>query len=855
MSRVILVLAVFMIAGTAAAQTPPAAVDVSGVVRDQTGAVLAGAAVQLVRANGTIAASTTADAAGAFRFETVAPAQYELRATYEGFKPASVRVRVGGRSPGAQTLVLRLADLTQEITVSNGAAQVEARASNNVDAVTVDQSLLESLPVFDNDYIASVSRFLDSGSIGTGGVTVVVNGMEVNALNVSASAVQQIRINQDPYSAEYARPGRGRIEILTKPGSQQYHGETFLIVRDARFNARPPFSPTKPAEQRRIVDGFLGGPIGHSGKTVFMLSANDHLQDQQAVVYALGLDGIIHDALRQRSGEARVTGSITRQVSERNTFSIRPNYQYELDENRNVGGTTLASAATSFRHHEQQVTFTQQTIVRPTLINQFQMLVGHEREPTTSRSADRGIVVAGAFTGGGGQVDLVRTETHMNLTESLGWTRGRHFVQAGLQLPDWSRRGFFDRSDFGGTFYFGSLDAYASHQPYAFTQQQGNGDIAFLEKQIGAYIKDDWQIRPGLSLSAGLRYDWQNYFHDSNNFAPRVSLAFTPGTAKKDVIRIGAGLFNDRSGAVAIADLLQSRPGGLTRYVITNPGYPEPFGSATPASTAASQVRSIVQLVPDVQIPQTLQYSVGVDHQLQKTTTVSLTYTGSRGYHLFRSRDVNAPPPPQYLARPNPAFGAVRQIESTGRQVSQSLQTTLRGRVTRWFSGQMQYTLSRAENDTSGIGSYPANDYDLTGEWARADFDRRHRFLVIGRVNPGSFVDLGVSLTTTSAAPYNETLGGDLYNNGRGRARPAGVPRNSLDAAPSTALDLRVSREIKLRGGGKDERAVIFGVDAFNVLNHVNYGTFVGTVGSPLFGQPVSARAARQLQFSARLKF
>src|SRR4029077_19004715 len=107
---------------------------------------------------------------------------------------------------------------------------------------------------------------LDSGSLGNGGVTVVVNGMEVNALNVSASAVAQIRINQDPYSAEYSRPGRGRIEILTKPGSQDYHGETNLIFRDSRFNSRNAFAATKPPEQRHIFEGFLGGPLGKSGK-------------------------------------------------------------------------------------------------------------------------------------------------------------------------------------------------------------------------------------------------------------------------------------------------------------------------------------------------------------------------------------------------------------------------------------------------------------------------------------------------------------------------------------------------------------------------------------------------------------
>jgi hypothetical protein len=249
-----------------------------------------------------------------------------------------------------------------------------------------------------------------------------------------------------------------------------------------------------------------------------------------------------------------------------------------------------------------------------------------------------------------------------------------------------------------------------------------------------------------------------------------------------------------------------------------------------------------------------VQYSVGLDHQLQKTLTVSLTYTGARGYHMFRSRDVNAPPPPLYLARPDSAYGAIRQVESTGRQETDSLQVTVRGRVSRSFNGQMQYTLSRGYNDTNGIGSFPANDYDLSGEWARADFDRRHRFNLLGRTQMFKVFDLGIGLSMNSGGPYNETLGLDLFNNGRGRARPAGVPRNSLETTAFASFDLRASRDLKL-GAGKDARAITLGFDAFNVLNHVNYGSFVGTSSSPLFGQPVSARAARQLQFSARMKF
>ena len=301
-------------------------------MQDQTGAVLTGATVDLV-AGGRVVQSVATDDGGAFHVDGVAPGTYELRAHFEGFKDSSSRVRVGSRAPSPQRLVLDLASIAQDVTVSNVAAGVKASASGNQDAVTLDQEMLSALPVLDRDLIATASQFLDPAALG-GGVTIVVNGMEVSALNVSAAAVSQIKINQDPSSAEYSRPGRGRIEILTKPGSQQYHAEFNTLIRNGHLSARNAFASAKPQEQRQSVEKFFGGPIGHDGKTMFMLSANDEHDANQAYIHAIGPDGPIDGQLPHTSGEAR--------------------------------GTTLASAATTFKHHEQQVASTQQTIFRPT---------------------------------------------------------------------------------------------------------------------------------------------------------------------------------------------------------------------------------------------------------------------------------------------------------------------------------------------------------------------------------------------------------------------------------------------------------------------------------------------------------
>ena len=222
--------------------------------------------------------------------------------------------------------------------------------------------------------------------------------------------------------------------------------------------------------------------------------------------------------------------------------------------------------------------------------------------------------------------------------------------------------------------------------------------------------------------------------------------------------------------------------------MITDPGYPDPFASA---AAAASQPPSIVRLAPDVQIPQTR----AVQRRARSSAAESADAVGdlhrrARLSHV-PSRDVNAPPPPLYLTRPDPAYGAVRQVESTGRQATDSLQVTLRGKVTRWFNGQMQYTLSRADNDTNGIGSFPANDYDLSGEWARADFDRRHRFVTARPVTGVKVVDLGVGLTMNSAGLTPRRSAATLTTTAaaaRGRPASRATVSNAGDLA---SLDLR----------------------------------------------------------------
>jgi hypothetical protein len=832
-------------------------VTISGTVLDPGQAGVLGAKVTLKRVDSNQVRATNADASGAFQFDRIPQGNYEVRIEHEGFKPYLSRFRVGNQPPRPMSVVLALADVQQQVTVGDQLTQVSTNTSDNLDTVTMNRQALDDLPIFDQDYIATMSRFLDASSVGTNGVTLVVDGVEATRAGVSASAIQEVKINQDPYSAEYPRPGKGRIEIITKPGSSEFHGTFNFLFRDYHLNARDPFALVRPPEQRRIFEGSLTGPLGRGKKTTFLISANREEEDAQATVFALGPLGELRETVPTPQQNTELGGSLNHQFGDNHLISIRGMYTDRTIRNQGVGGLTLPEAGTNFEDREDLFSFNQRGFITKKWFIQFRFYAARQHTPTNSINPGPKIVVLGAFTGGGAQGDRLQTENHITLNEILVWTGNKHTIRTGINVPDLSRRGLDDNTNTAGTYTFSTLQDYQQNHPFSLLKQSGNGHVVFIEKVFGGFFQDEYRVLPNLQISYGVRYDWQNYLHDNDNFAPRLSFAYAPGKSRKTVIRAGAGFFYDRTGPSPIFDLIRYDGSRLLQYLVTNPLYPDPF---------ALGPTSVVRLDPTVRTPYTIQYGTAVERQLGKTTTLSVNYTGLRGVHLFRSRDVNAPPPPFYLGRPDSNLSVWRQIESSGDLESQSLEFGLRGNVTRYFVGMVQYTLGRADNNVggtttggsrmSGINSFPANNYDLSGEWSRADFDQRHRFNLLGTVTPGKYFKLGAALSLYSGQPYNETTGRDDNNDGLANDRPPGVRRNSLQGPGYAELDLRWSRDFFLAPAKKDKGpTVTLGLDAFNVLNHVNYISYVGVLSSPFFGKPISAQPPRRLQVSFRFRF
>jgi len=821
---------------------------IEGQVVDPSGAALYDAQVWVARNGWERTVMTDAD--GRFRFSGLPPATYDLRIRHQHFTSVQRRVKAGA---GITTLrvVMRLEEVREQITVADSAVAVSTDAGNNAGMVRLDGAALDALPALDDDVLAAAARFLDDPLIGTGEPALIVDGLETDKLGVSRSAIQEVRVNRDPYSAEFFRSGRGRIEVITKQEPAEFHGSLRLRLRDYHLDARNAFADRRPEQQRRGYEGHITGPLGRSRRHSFLLSAEHDDDQSRSLIYARTPQGLVQDQAPAPERETEFSARWNYRPVPEKRWSLRYEWEREAEQNQGVGGFNLPDLAASQTGLERALYIDHQAFLSTRSLAQFQGRLRYESAVTDSlRTGMPRIVVEDAFATGSAQEHSFASELRGEFSGVISWSGERHYLRAGTSLRDAGRRGVNDRGGRIGEFRFSSLEDYAAQRPFSFTRQEGDGRAVFFQQEHGFFVQDQWKPRPNLSLGLGLRYDRQTYPSDNNNLAPRLSVAWSPGASGRLVLRGGAGLFYDeiRSGAIRETLLLDGRH--LRRLIVTEPGYPDPFGAG---GTVVSPPPVLVRFASGLRSPYLIHSSFAVERQLFSKATLSVSFNSVEGRKLFRSRDVNPPLGPDSV-RPDPAASVIRQIESSAGLRARSVQIALRGQAAGWLSGVVRYTAGRAYNDTGGMDALPANSLDLSGEWARANNDRLHRFLVAGNLEIKSLFRLGVTLEASSGRPYSLTTGTDDNRDGSASDRPAGVPRNSLTGPGAFDLDVRWSRDFRLGSAAEGPVASLV-LDAFNALNQVNPAGYVGNLSSPFFGRAVAARSARRMQVGLRLRF
>src|SRR5260370_21542948 len=339
-----------------------------------------------------------------------------------------------------------IAAVVESLNVEGSGEQVSTDAGENVDAITIGSQQIENLAMIDRDVIAALMRLMGPAT-GAGGASLTVDGMPSTERGIPLSEIQQVIINSNPYSAEFARPGKGRIEIITKSGSLKYHGSFYFGLRDYRLDARNAFAIKRPPQQREQLEANLSGPLLTDKKSAFSLNfgrTQDHLEPS---VYAFGLDGPILENASRRQTTTYFSAQYTRRMGD-NALSFRYSDFDWSDKGQSTGGFVLPEAGTILTSRYHQLLSSYRSVIRPKLLNEFSMRARSEDSRNGSLfSGVRKIVVTDAFTAGGAQVDTNGTNSRLEFSDLLSWSHGRHLFRGGVSTPAFGRVGLPDLSN------------------------------------------------------------------------------------------------------------------------------------------------------------------------------------------------------------------------------------------------------------------------------------------------------------------------------------------------------------------------------------------------------------------------
>ena len=517
--------------------------SVSGVITDSTGALIPGATITLTGSDGK-QQTVSSDGEGRYNLPRIPAGQYTMRVTSPGFSVAeglSIKVDAGRTTTRNVQMALAVVEQRVEVTTTG---TVNTEPSNNASALTISGSALQSLSD-DPDDLAQDLQLLAGPSTGPEGGEIYVDGFS-GAKLPPKSAIREIRVNQNPFSAEYDRLGYGRVEIFTKPGADQLHGELRFNIGDSIFNSRNPFAPIKPDYQRRMIDGSIGGPIGKRTSFTFQVERRDI--GQAALINALVLDSALNTVPYRASilnprTNTEISGRLDFQLSTNHTLVARYDWEKNLLENAGLDTFSMPSQAYNVDAREHVLQLTETAILGPSAVNEVKFQYRRSHDTNQAVSADPAVQVLDAFTAGGTSMSLNRLlENRYELQELLSFSKGQHTLRFGGRFRA-IQESNASGSNYNGVFTFTTLDAYriteaglrAGLTP-AEIRAQGGGASQFAlgagdpmarvnQFDIGVFLQDDWRLRSNLTLSTGLRFEKQTNIDDWHSWAPRIALA------------------------------------------------------------------------------------------------------------------------------------------------------------------------------------------------------------------------------------------------------------------------------------------------------------------------------------------
>lgn len=795
--------------------------DLGGQVKDQLGAVVVGAKITLISQQND-QQTTTTDGNGQYLFKRISTGKYLLQIQQVGFALYKTDVQIN--SSKNLDVVLEVKLETEEVEIPSETTKPNISPDENKDALVFRELDLDALPD-DPEALEAALKTLAGTAVGPDGGEIFIDGFSSRNLPPKSS-IREIRINRNPFSAEFDRIGYGRIEIITKAGKTDLEGSFFLRFNDDVLNARNPFALTRPPFQSNRYGGDISGSFLKK-KASFFIDVDRRNVKDSAVVNAIIVDEQFNIVplrqIVQSPEQATFLNARTDfQINPNNTLSLRYGLTAKVDENEGVGDFALFEQAYNSSNTNQTFQLAQTSVIKQKIINELRFQFERYARRTESDSSAPVIVVSDSFIGGDSPIGLTSfTENRWELSDNLTFAPNVHTIRLGVRTRGVNLKDI-SPSNFNGTFIFTGgfaprlangqivfgtngqpiLDFVSSIERYRRTlffrgqglspieiRQRGGGASQFSinggnpkteisQFSLSGYVQDDWRLCPNFGLSFGLRFETQTNIDRNFDLAPRISFAWSRQTGKKEklttVVRGGFGIFYSRFGENLVLDAAKFDGNHLQRFVVTDTNVLDGFVDVPRVQdlNGIGQPLTTRQIAANLRSPRSFHTAFSLEQQLPVNSVLTVTYSELRVRDALRSRNINAPFFGT-LQRPLAGLGDIYQYESSGRFNSQRLSFTFSTRFWKFTNLFFRYDLNSAKSDTDGATSFPINQFDLSSEYGRSALDVRHTFSLSAFFNAPFGIRFSPLIVAASGRPFNITIGQDLNGDSIFTERPA----------------------------------------------------------------------------------
>ena len=942
MFKKLIAVAAFVAAVSFAQQT-----GITGRVTDPSGATIAAAVVTLTAEDGA-KSDTVSNAQGVYQFPALRAGKYVLRFQAPGFAVAERTFPVLVGQLATVEVALPLAQANATIAVEAMAETIDTNSSTV--AGEVSPAEVSKLPLNGRNYLqlaAMVPGITSNdvtnsplGATGGGKIQINVDGQQVTQNSASdgfgepqysQDAIDQFQIITNRFDATLGRSARIQVNVQTKSGTNQFHGTLYGYFRNDAFNASDSVAHRVLPFSDQQFGGTVGGPI-KKNKLFFLFAYEGERQPSTIFDTPTGFGGLSYTFANQLKTSSYLLHSDWL-INASNRISVRATgYTWHVPFN-NVTGSASPTRATDSTRTSYAVLGTWNSTISPSVVNELKIGLNHFDWQNTPYLQTPEYRLPTITVGAPYNYPQQLGQSTNQYRDDLFWLKGNHSFKLGMDYLHTPYSGNFGQNTRGTVLSFSSgVSALnlatvfptwddpktwniAALSPYATSYTQGFGNYLYSvsTNAIGFWFQDDWKVSRTFTINAGVRYDNDlgifnpnltlksgiktPHYNDNLLFQPRLGFVWDVTGSRKTVIRGGAGLFYaDIQANQTIDDSIFNGQTTISPSVTGSAANPinlsAPFGAVTGDQFLSGAVpvtaQTIQPLGPDVQTPYSLQLSLGVEHQINKSWSISADLIHWRVYHDWLRTDANLVYNPltgyttnPSLGRPNTAFAGILNFTTPAAAGSlyDGFHLGVQHRFSQSFSATVAYTLARLKDSTTGPFYYPNNQYNLADEWATSPDNQTNTLNVAGAysfkygislsgsfhygsgqnfqvtANQNPFGATGVTdrLFLATAAYYGSaanltplTINGTAYNI---------VKRDSLVGNSIQRIDVRLSKTITV----KDKFRFIPMVEAFNLFNHSNFGAYQTVVNVAAYSSPAQqadlAFAPRMLQFAGRFEF